>query len=76
MMQDSQTADALAERLHRDGWTWGSTQAVIRGRLMWIADAHRCDDHHYIAHADTLPEALAALARMLQGMDEVLTYTC
>ena len=35
--------EAIADSLARDGWSWGIVRALLNGRLLWVADAHRGD---------------------------------
>jgi hypothetical protein len=45
--------EIIAENLSKAGWSRGCVSAVDHeGRIMWIADAHRDDDKHFVVHAD------------------------
>jgi len=60
-----------ADRLAAAGWSWGCLQAVIAGRLVWVADAHRNDGQHFVAHAPGLDDAFAFLLDSLPTREGV-----
>jgi hypothetical protein len=45
--------EIIADRLSKAGWSWGRVSAIdSRGRMIWIAEAHRDDGQRFIVHAD------------------------
>ena len=45
--------EIIADNLNNAGWSWGCVSAVtIEGRIIWVADAHRCDGKRFVVHAD------------------------
>lgn len=57
--------EQTADRLAAAGWSWGCLQALIAGRLIWVADAHRDDGHRFVAHAPRLDDAFDLLVDSL-----------
>jgi hypothetical protein len=51
--------EIIADNLSKARWSWGCVSAIdSHGRTIWIVDAHRCEDHRFIARVD---EKLTAL---------------
>jgi hypothetical protein len=47
------SAPVIADNFNKAGWSWGCVSAIdSNGRTIWIADAHRDDGKHFVAHAD------------------------
>ena len=45
--------EIIADNLGKAGWSWGCVSAVdLKGRTIWIADAHCGDGRRYIVRAD------------------------
>jgi len=54
--------EIIADNLSKAGWSWGYVSAIgVRGRTIWIADAHRDDGKRYVVHAD---EKLSAFVEL------------
>jgi len=64
--------EIIADSLSKAGWSWGCVTAMdLRGRTIWIADAHRDDGKRFVVHADEkltafleLEQAIAASTRL------------
>lgn len=61
--------EQTADRLAAGGWSWGSLQAVIDGRLVWVVDAHRDDGQRFVAHATGLDDAFDLLLQSLPTLE-------
>jgi hypothetical protein len=45
--------ELVADKLSKAGWSWGCVAAVTsKGRIIWVADAHRDDGERFVVHAD------------------------
>jgi hypothetical protein len=45
--------EIIADNLSKADWSWGCVSAIdSRGRIIWIADAHRGDGKRFVARAD------------------------
>jgi hypothetical protein len=45
--------EIIADHLSKAGWSWGCVSAVdSRGRIVFVADAHRGDHERFIVRAD------------------------
>jgi hypothetical protein len=45
--------EIIANNLSKAGWSLGWVSALgLRGRTIWIVDAHGYDGHRFIVHAD------------------------
>ena len=54
--------EIIADNLSTAGWSWGCVSTVdSRGRPIFIADAHRGEDHRFIVRAD---EKLTAFSEL------------
>jgi hypothetical protein len=48
--------EIISEEISRDGWSWGMVEATVKGRQMYVVDAHRGNlTPRYVVRADTLP---------------------
>jgi hypothetical protein len=62
----------IADNLSRAGWSWGCVSAVdSHGRRIFIADAHRGDDKHYIVSADEKLTAFLELENAVQDCSAI-----
>jgi len=58
--------EVIADNLKKAGWSWGWVSAVdLRGRTIWIVDAHRGDGKRFVVRADEKLAAFLELARMI-----------
>jgi len=58
--------EMIADKIAAAGWTYGYYQACDkRGLKVWIAEAHKDDEHKYIAKAETLLTAFIELEKLL-----------
>ena len=63
--------EIIADNLSKAGWTWGSVSAVdSRGRIVFIANAHRGDSNCLVVRADQKLTALAELESAIRGISE------
>ena len=46
--------EAIAEKLHASGWSWGYCSAVTKHGWRWIVDAHKGDGKRYSVQSDEL----------------------
>ena len=54
--------EIIADNLHKAGWSLGWVSALdLKGRTIWIADAHRGDGKRFVVRAD---EKLAAFLEL------------
>src|SRR5437899_6170852 len=45
--------EIIADNLSKAGWSWGCVSALdLKGRTIWIADAHRDDGKRFVVRAD------------------------
>ena len=45
--------ETIADNLSKGGWSWGCVSAIdLRGRTIWIADAHRDNGKRFVVRAD------------------------
>jgi hypothetical protein len=45
--------EIIGDNLSKAGWSWGCVSAIdSKGRMIWIADAHRDDGKRFVVHAD------------------------
>jgi hypothetical protein len=45
--------EIIADNLSRGGWTWGCVASVTaKGRIIFVADAHRDNGKRFVVHAD------------------------
>jgi hypothetical protein len=51
----------IADRLSRDGWSWGYTSIVTRAGTLFNVDAQRGDGKRYVVRADDLLTAFLEL---------------
>jgi hypothetical protein len=62
--------ETVADKLSKAGWSWGCVSAInSKGRIIFVADAHRNDGKRFIVYADEKLSAFVELER------EVLTVT-
>jgi hypothetical protein len=55
--------------LSKAGWSWGCVSAIdIKGRTIWIADAHRDDGKRFIVCTDEKLSAFVELERQVLTM--------
>jgi hypothetical protein len=60
--------EIIAERLSKSGWSWGYVSVVgLRGRRIFVVDAHRDDGRRHIVQSDELLTAFLALQIELEG---------
>jgi hypothetical protein len=54
--------------LSKAGWSWGCVSAIdIKGRTIWIADAHRDDGKRFVVRADEKLIAFVELEAAIRG---------
>ena len=52
----------IADNLKKAGWSLGYVSAVdSKGRMIWIADAHRGDGQRFVVRADEVVTAFLEL---------------
>ena len=57
--------EIIADNLHKAGWSLGWVSALdLKGRTIWIADAHRGDGKRFVVRAD---EKLTAFLELEAG---------
>jgi hypothetical protein len=45
--------EIIADNLHKAGWSLGWVSALdLKGRTIWIVDAHGGDGRRFVVHAD------------------------
>jgi len=63
--------EIIADKLHRDGWTWGSCAALGKnGETLFVVDAHRDDGTRFIVHSDEKLTAFLELERVVRAATE------
>jgi len=56
--------EIIADNLSKAGWSWGYVSALdVKGRTIWIADAHRDDGKRFVVRADEILIAFLELER-------------
>jgi hypothetical protein len=56
--------EIIADNLSKAGWSWGCVSAIdLRGRTIWIADAHRYNGKRFVVHDDEKLTAFLELER-------------
>jgi len=54
--------EIIADNLSKAGWSWGYVSASdLKGRTIWIADAHRGDGKRYVVRLDEILTAFLEL---------------
>ena len=54
--------EIIADNLKKAGWSLGYVSAVeSKGRMIWIADAHRGDGQRFVVRADEVVTAFFEL---------------
>jgi len=54
--------EIIADNLKKAGWSLGYVSAVdSKGRMIWIADAHRGDGQRFVVRADEVVTAFLEL---------------
>jgi hypothetical protein len=57
--------ETIADNLSERGWSWGCVSAIdLRGRTIWIADAHRDNGKRFVVHADEKLTAFLELEKV------------
>jgi hypothetical protein len=60
----AKNCEVIADNLKKAGWSYGYVSAVdLRGRTIWIADAHRDDGKRFVVRADEKLTAFLELER-------------
>jgi len=60
--------EIIAEKLHKEGWSWGCSMALTAtGEAFFIVDAHRSDGRRFIVHSDEKLSAFLELERALRA---------
>jgi len=60
--------EIIADNLSKAGWSWGCVSAIdSNGRTIWIVDAHRDTEKHYVVHAD---EKLTAFLELESAINQ------
>src|SRR5262245_66109755 len=60
--------ETIADNLSKAGWSWGCVSAVTsEGRIIWVADAHRCDGKRFVVHADDKLNAFVELVSAIRA---------
>jgi hypothetical protein len=61
--------EIIADNLSKAGWSWGCVSAIdSNGRTIWIVDAHRDTEKHYVVHADEKLTAFLELELITRGV--------
>jgi hypothetical protein len=56
--------EIIADNLSKGGWSWGCVSAIdLRGRTIWIADAHRDNGNRIVVRSDEKLTAFRELER-------------
>ena len=58
-------ADIIAKEIHEAGYSYGETQAIVDGQLIWIVDASK-EGQKYVCQAETKLAALMELQGVLR----------
>ena len=65
--------EIIADELSKAGWSWGCVSAVTsEGRIIWVADAHRCDGKCFVVHADEKLTAFLELEEAIRVSTQAL----
>jgi hypothetical protein len=58
--------EIIADNLSKAGWSLGWVSALdLKGRTIWIVDAHRDDGRRFVVHADEKLTAFVELERAI-----------
>ena len=61
--------EIIADHLHDAGYTWGCVSALVNGRIMFIADAHKGDGTRFVVHADDKLTAFVELQAAIRAAE-------
>ena len=65
--------EIVADNLKKRGWSYGYVSAVdSRGRIIWIADAHRDDGKRFVVRADEKLTAFVELESEIRAVLEII----
>ena len=64
--------EIIADNLSKAGWSWGCVSALdVRGRPIWIVDAHRDDGKRFVVHADELADRISGTGVGVRASSEL-----
>jgi hypothetical protein len=64
--------EIIADNLSKAGWSLGWVSALdLKGRTIWIADAHRGDGKRFVVHADETLTAFRELEAVIRNCGEL-----
>jgi hypothetical protein len=64
--------EIIADNLSKAGWSWGCVSAVeLKGRTIWIADAHRDDGKRFAVHATEKLTAFVELEAAIRAATQI-----
>jgi hypothetical protein len=66
--------ETIADNLSKGGWSWGCVSAIdLRGRTIWIADAHCDNGKRFVVHAGEKLTAFLELERATRESSRFLS---